>query len=72
MVKNQIKLIKIKKNKKLEKEMKDSVGKCINALKNFSEILGLKLIGSVVAINGDAKSKEKELILLGKKISMSG
>jgi len=43
------------KNPNLEKEMEDSVKKCINAMENFSEIMGLKLVGTVIAINGDAK-----------------
>jgi multimeric flavodoxin WrbA len=59
------------KNPNLEKEMEDSVKKCINAMENFSEIMGLKLVGTVIAINGDAKSKKVELVELGKKIAKS-
>jgi len=35
---------------------------------NFCEIMELKFVGSVIAINGDAKAKDKELVKLGKKI----
>lgn len=58
------------KNLNLEKEMEDSVKNCINAMRNFCEILELKLIGTVIAINGDAKSKNIELVELGEKLKI--
>lgn len=60
--------VEAEKNLNLEKEMEDSVKKCIDAMENFCGILGLKLVGSVTAINGDAKSKYGELVKLGKKL----
>ncbi|MFA6190296.1 MAG: flavodoxin family protein [Candidatus Staskawiczbacteria bacterium] len=65
IIKNSEKAIK---NPNLEKEMNNSVKKCINAMENFCEILGLKLVGSVIAINGNAKSKHDELVKLGKNL----
>lgn len=56
------------KNSNLEKEMKGSVKNCINAMKNFCKILELKLVGTVIAINGDAKLKKIELVELGEKL----
>lgn len=57
-------------NQQIKREMADSVKKCIGNMKNFCEILGLKLVGSVIAINGDPLPQKNLLIKLGKKLSL--
>ncbi len=62
----------------IDKEMKDpikrrnlekTIRRCLNILKFFcANHMGMKIIGSVIIINGDAKSKNNELVKLGKKL----
>jgi len=49
-------------------ECENSALKCINSMKYFSEILELKVIGSIHTFHGNPKTKEVELIKLGKNL----
>lgn len=46
----------------------ETVERCMKSLEYFCEILGMKIIGKVLAIHGDPKSKDRELEKLGQKI----
>lgn len=51
------------------KELKITIQRCLNIMKFFCTYhMGMKIIGSVIAINGDPKSKQNELIKLGKNL----
>lgn len=54
----------------MRKELAKPVRKCLNIMKYFCvDELQMTLLGTVAAITGDATSKTKELIKLGKKLS---
>jgi len=46
-----------------------SVRKCLKQMEYFCEILGLKVVGNLYALHDDWRTKEAELIKLGRKIS---
>lgn len=51
------------------KRLEEPVKKCLDIMNFFcAQHMGMKIVGSVLAINGDSQSKEKELINLGKKL----
>ena len=51
------------------KELEKPVRKCRDILKSFcADHMQMKIIGSVIAINSNPKSKTKELVKLGKKL----
>lgn len=50
-------------------ECENSALKCIDSMKYFSEILGLKVVGSLQAIHGDPAARKNELIALGKNLA---
>ncbi|MDP1538762.1 MAG: flavodoxin family protein [bacterium] len=56
------------KDPTLKKEIEDSVKRCIDNMKNFCEAMNLKIIGSVISINGDPKPERKKLVKLGEKL----
>ncbi len=57
---------KAMKNPISRKELKITVQKCLNIMKFFCTYhMGMKMIGSIIVINGDPKSKQNELIKLG-------
>jgi multimeric flavodoxin WrbA len=47
---------------------KKTVKRCLDSMENFSNHLGLAIIGSVYAIHGNPQIKKQELIELGNKI----
>jgi len=52
-----------------KKELKITIQRCIDIMKFFCIYhMKMKIIGSVIAINGDPKSKKNELVKLGKNI----
>jgi len=53
---------------KWEKEETKSVLNCLRALENFSRIVGFNVIGKVYATQSNPKTKQKDLIHLGKKL----
>ncbi len=51
------------------KKLAKTIKRCIDIMKFFCiHHMGMKVIGSVMTINGDPESKKKELIKLGKKL----
>ena len=59
----------LKGNKNISQLVEEeSVKKCISALENFCNHLGLKVVGSVYAVRSNPEEKEAELIELGKKL----
>ncbi|MFH1451993.1 MAG: flavodoxin family protein [archaeon] len=55
---------------KWHKEETESALNCLSALENFSEIIGLNVIGKVYALHSDPLSKKEDLISLGKMLSL--
>lgn len=54
---------------KQKKELEKPIKKCLNMMKSFCEDhMMMKVVGAVVAVNGDPKSKDKDLIRLGNKL----
>jgi multimeric flavodoxin WrbA len=51
------------------KILEEPVKKCLDIMNFFcTQHMGMKIVGSVLAINGNSQSKEKELINLGEKL----
>jgi len=58
------------KNPKQRKELSKPIKKCISIMESFCEDqMLMEVVGKVIVINGDPKSKDQELIMLGKKLS---
>lgn len=57
-----------KKNPIMKKMMQETVQKCINSMENFCKQLGLKIVGSVYAINSEPELEKDKLIELGRKL----
>lgn len=47
----------------------ESVTRCLDSMRYFCEILGMKVVGKKYAIHGAPEEKETELISLGKKLT---
>lgn len=56
------------KNPIIKVKMQETVQKCITSMENFCNQLGLKIIGSVYAINSEPEVEKDKLIQLGKKL----
>lgn len=58
------------KHREQRKELAKPVRKCLAAMKSFCEDhMMMKVVGTVAAVNGNPKSKEKALIRLGRKLA---
>ena len=58
------------KNPISRKKLAKTIQRCLDIMKFFCTYhMGMKVIGNVVAINGDPASKKNELIKLGRKIA---
>ncbi|MCK5413389.1 MAG: flavodoxin family protein [Candidatus Pacebacteria bacterium] len=53
---------------KWHKKEQESANNCLQAMENYCDLLGLKIINKIYALHDNGKSKEKELIKLGKKL----
>jgi len=53
---------------KWDDEEKKSVSRCLDALENFSKLVGFEVIGKLGVTQSNPKAKEKELVELGRRI----